>query len=251
MSQVPPGPYDPSGAPTPPPPGHAPPPPDAGWGAPPADGGWGPPPSGADWGSQSGEEWGPEPGYDEPPEPGSSSATLVILLAVIAVLVVGGGAFFLMGGSDDEESSSSSTTIAGQGAGSGEDDSGDSSGSDDGGSDGDEPAATADMAPEEVVDSWIQAGLDADCAALYAVTTDEMHMGMDEAMFVEDCEAAGTANDPTMTQAFETMELVPVQFDDSGDVATVRGFADIQGSSLEMVFTLVNEGGGWLIDNVA
>jgi hypothetical protein len=175
--------------------------------------------------------WGPPGPPPSPPASGSNRSVLVLVL--VSLLVVGGGAVVLLnrGGDessqDDTTSSTTTTTLAGDPGG---------------------MAPTGGASPEQAVQGYIDAVVDADCAAMVAHLTENMLSGQDRARAVDSCEST-SENQPEMASVMSSLALRAT--DEEDGVARIEGHADFEGNPLLIVFTLVQEGDTWLVDDIA
>lgn len=227
-------------------PGPPPPPPEPGAvPPPPPDGGWGPPPGG-------------DPAAPQPaPAPAASNKLLLIALAVVAVLVVGGGALMMSGGGDDEEAgqggTSSTTGISGdQGGGpteaAGEGDGSSGPDGEGGGGQGRPAPAVTSADPTVIVEAFLAAIVEGDCETQMSLLSENMSSGMTPEMAIEECELINDSPE-SIAPVYADMEVRDPQVD--GDVATVMGMGELDGSPLQMTFTLIRDGDTWLIDDIA
>jgi len=80
-----------------------------------------------------------------------------------------------------------------------------------------------------------------------AVSSKKKLSGMDRAMAVDECESTAE-NQPDMARLLAGLDLGAT--DEEAGVARIEGHADFEGSPLIIVFTVVQDGDAWLIDNV-
>lgn len=184
----------------------------------------------------------------------TSNKTVMIVLAVVVLLAVVGGAVLLSGGDDDESgggeaSSESEGPLSGGGDGSGEAPAESGGGGSSSGEGGGSVSSDTD-AVEEVVRDYTSAAGDALCLEMVELVSENMLGGSTEDGAVNECRSQAAEN-PEAMDLLSSVIVVDTQVD--GDVATVEGHATAAGGSEPTVvtFTLVREGGTWLIDDIS
>jgi hypothetical protein len=102
--------------------------------------------------------------------------------------------------------------------------------------------------PEEIVEAFLAATVEGDCETQVSLMTGNMLTGMTPEMAIEECQLMFESDD-SAAPIYADMELVDPQVD--GDIATVTGMGELDGTPLQMTFTLVREGDSWLVDDIA